>query len=492
MAASDLDVSAIVARTSRNYDALPYTSVPFPNTHPAHTGAIARLFGLEAAPPAAARILELGCAAGGNIIPLAARAPGATVVGIDLSAAQIAAGQARIADLRLANIELRCASFSEVLDAGDAPFDYIICHGVYSWVPAPLRETILRICRTRLSERGVALISYNVLPGWRTLQALRDSFLLHASPDADPRRRVAEVRALLRELPQACPEGAYKSFLTAEAARLLAASDDYIAHEFLDDVNEPCSFGEFIAAAQRHGLAFLGEAELSAMIVSNYPSEMAAMVARAGRNEMLATEQYIDLASGRTFRHTLLVGAARAGAIDRKLTGARLEGLHFIGHSDLAIAHHPAGATLGGPTGRMLHTDSAPLAAALAAFVAAFPGSSSIDDLVQALPAAARNADGRAFVRDALLNMVLNGLATSRTDPVRAAQAGARPVACPLVRADAARGAAATANLRHEGVTLGEAARAVLARLDGSQDADEIEADNTILPDLARAGLLLA
>lgn len=94
---TELDVSSIVARTSRSYDALPYTSDPFPNTHPSLLGAIARLFAVDAAPLRSARVLELGCASGGNIIPLAARHPQASFVGVDLSSAQVAAGQARIA-----------------------------------------------------------------------------------------------------------------------------------------------------------------------------------------------------------------------------------------------------------------------------------------------------------------------------------------------------------------------------------------------------------
>ncbi len=155
---SELDESSIVARTSRSYDALPYTSDPFPNTHPALLAAIAHLFAIDAAPLPAARVLELGCASGGNIIPLAARHPQASFVGVDLSGAQVAAGQKRIADLGLANIALHCQSFSE-FTGHDAAFDYIICHGVYSWVPAALRETIFRICRENLSPRGIALIS---------------------------------------------------------------------------------------------------------------------------------------------------------------------------------------------------------------------------------------------------------------------------------------------------------------------------------------------
>src|SRR5262249_44850110 len=116
MAPSNPDLSSILTRTSRSYDALPYTADPFPHTHPSLMAAIARLFAIEAPPPARARILELGCAAGGNIIPLAAHYPDAALVGVEISPAQVATGRARIADLGLTNIDIRCQSFSDLID----------------------------------------------------------------------------------------------------------------------------------------------------------------------------------------------------------------------------------------------------------------------------------------------------------------------------------------------------------------------------------------
>src|SRR5262249_1874952 len=153
--------------------------------------------------------------------------------------------------------------------------------------------------------------------------------------------------------------------------------------------------------------------------------------------------------------HSLLVASERAARIDRNMSDARLEGLHFIGGLDLALTREAGSALLAEPNGRQLQTTSAPLAEALARFVPAAPGWSSVDDLVDAMPASARNADGRARVRGALLNMVVHGLAAPRADPVpAAARPGAMPIACPLARGDAARGAPATVNLRHERVGI--------------------------------------
>ncbi len=65
----------IDAEAANDYDLLPYPSMPITHTQPAHLAALARLFGAEAPSVERARVLELGCAAGGNIIPLAARFP---------------------------------------------------------------------------------------------------------------------------------------------------------------------------------------------------------------------------------------------------------------------------------------------------------------------------------------------------------------------------------------------------------------------------------
>ncbi len=175
---------------------MPYTSHPFPATQPARIGAIATLFGLSPPPVATARVLEIGCASGGNIIPLAARFPQARFTGVDVSPVQVAAGKKRCAALGLDNIDIHCISITD-FEAADKSFDYIICHGVFSWVTVDVREAILARVGKMLSRDGVADISYNVLPGWRMRQALRDSMILHAGEGDDPAHRV--TRALDRQ-----------------------------------------------------------------------------------------------------------------------------------------------------------------------------------------------------------------------------------------------------------------------------------------------------
>ena len=487
-AAAQGDIDSIIARTALKYDLLPYQSKPFAQSQPARLGAMAKLFGLEAAPLASARVLELGCAAGGNIIPLAMRYPQAQFVGVDLSRTQVAAGRARIAGLGLKNIEIQCKSFTE-LGGETGLFDYIICHGVYSWVPAQVRDAILRISHERLSPVGVAYISYNVLPGWRMLQNLRDAFLLEVPDHNDSLARVAQARALLEFMKDHSPDqGAYGQMLRTWAERLKHLPDDYIAHEFLEETNEPCTVREFARAAGRHGLGFLGECDIASMILDNFKPETAAKVREMSKNDLVESEQYLDLLTGRTFRQTLLVSTGRMAKINRALSPQAIETLHFIGGGDLKIERDGDGGSISDGAGRKLTSPSGMVMDGLARFVARFPASSSLDDLGGALSAQARAAGGREQVCEAMYKLAIAGMVTLSSEPVAvAATPGERPLAIALARADAASGADMTTNHRHEAIGIDPAAKAVLPALDGTRGAAALAA---LLAAEARAGRL--
>src|SRR5262249_35039176 len=71
------------------YDDLPYTPNAFAQSHPDRLATIATLLGLEAPRVDRARVLELGCGAGGNLIPMAEGLPEAKFIGVDLSERQV-------------------------------------------------------------------------------------------------------------------------------------------------------------------------------------------------------------------------------------------------------------------------------------------------------------------------------------------------------------------------------------------------------------------
>src|SRR5262249_21258700 len=161
-----------------SYDEVPYTSHPFPQTHPDRLATVATLMGLRPAPVQRCRVLELGCVSGGNLIPMVATLPESRFVGLDLSLLQIESGRRQAEALGLKNVELLNRNLREVgPDLGQ--FDYVICHGVYSWVPPEIRDKILAICSQNLAPDGVAYVSYNTYPGWHMRGMIRDMMSYH-------------------------------------------------------------------------------------------------------------------------------------------------------------------------------------------------------------------------------------------------------------------------------------------------------------------------
>ena len=152
------------APASTAYDVVTYAGHSYPQTHPDRLATIATLYGLTPPPVATCRVLELGCGDGANLLPVALALPQSTCVGIDLSGEAVARGQRLAEQVGLGNVSLRQMDVMELPD-DFGPFDYVIAHGLYSWVPPAVRERVLEICRSRLSPGGIAFVSYNALPG---------------------------------------------------------------------------------------------------------------------------------------------------------------------------------------------------------------------------------------------------------------------------------------------------------------------------------------
>src|SRR5262249_44410967 len=124
-----------------SYDRLPYRGNFIPMTHPDRMATMAVLHGLK--PPAIqrCRVLELGCTDGENLLTIAQTMPDASFLGIDVSPVQIAQGKAARDALGADNVELMVLDLTQVDDRFGL-FDYIICHGVYSWVIPSVRNKI--------------------------------------------------------------------------------------------------------------------------------------------------------------------------------------------------------------------------------------------------------------------------------------------------------------------------------------------------------------
>ena len=446
------------------YDQTPYRSIPYPQTRPAHIAAIAQIFGLTVPSVATARVLEIGCAGGGNLIPLAAAFPEGRFVGIDPSAVQIEQARQRSAAAGLDNVDFRAASVTGV-DQAFGTFDYIVCHGVYSWVPADVRRAILRVTAERLGDKGLALVSYNVLPGWHLKRVARDAMLIHAGQFDDPVEKLGQARAFLDFVKDSVSQQTpYGEVVRAESAFLAGQRDDYLLHEYLEEENSPCTVVDFLAEADAAGLGYLADSDT--MLPETLGTGVAATLRQLAADRLPRLEHYLDLVIGRSFRQSILMKPAAITAARRALDPSRLAGLHvsatFVG---LPAPDATAPFVFTERSGRTLTAASASAARAVAALSARWPNSATGGELADLTRA------GVPEILDTLLQLIQEGMLALSIVPIRVAGAGAaRPVAWPLARADAGRGAHDTANLQHMPVELNAASRALLPLIDGTRD----------------------
>ncbi|MEO8540572.1 MAG: class I SAM-dependent methyltransferase [bacterium] len=318
--------------THASYDEVPYDGGVAHNTHPQNAAVIARLFGLTPASVDTARVLEIGCGAGRNLIPMAYALPGSTFFGMDLSPVHISQATAAAEKLGLTNITFQQSDVRDFQPGGQ--FDYIICHGVFSWVPLEARAAILRICRSHLAPNGIANISYNVLPGWHARGALREMMRFHARHFPEHTERIGQARAFASFLADATSQfattspaiSAYHELLAAEVKVIQDRPDFYVMHEHLAEVNDPTYFLDFVDLVDGAGLQYLGDANFASMLSENLPPEVRAELDEISPNHLIM-EQYRDFLVNRTFRQSLLVHSE--AAVSRKIDAARIRQFSF-------------------------------------------------------------------------------------------------------------------------------------------------------------------
>ncbi|WP_310447885.1 methyltransferase domain-containing protein [Thiobacillus sp.] len=459
--------------TLASYDELPYDSLPLPETQPDFLAAVAKLHGFDAPDPRRARILELGCAQGGNLIPLAWRWPESDCVGVELSRVQAEAGAAFIKRLGLPNVRIvhgDLAALPEDLGA----FDYIIAHGVFSWVPPTVQQALLDVCRRHLSPQGVAYVSFNVAAGWATLLPLREALLARTAGVAHAPQRYAAARAVLDQLSREWDD----PVLLDEIAYLKTAAPSYLFHEYLADCNTPMSFGEFAAQLDAHGLRYVGEAGPRRAVVELEDAWGLIPESMAGR--WLDAECALDDALGTRFRRALIARADASCAQPPKADA--LDELAF--YADLASdeqldLEHDSAQGFVNPAGNKFLVENALAKAALIALSSAYPRALCYSDLIAALHAVrdgfgvAGEGDAARF-RQAWFSLVLMHCVMptlpAQAAPELADELGSHPHAHALARLQAATPGWVVSGTRHVAIDLDAPARELLQRMDGSRD----------------------
>jgi cyclopropane fatty-acyl-phospholipid synthase-like methyltransferase/methyltransferase-like protein len=288
-----------------SYDALSYPTVARAQTHPDRLAVQASLFGMSPAEVERCRVLELGCGDGGNLVPMAVHLGASEFVGIDSAELPIARARQMAGDLGLSNVRFLACPIAAIPD-DLGTFDYIIAHGVYSWVPPQVQEDLLAACRKHLTAQGVAYVSYNTYPGNYMRQMVREMMLYRIAGTKAPDEQMAKAIELARFVADAQAEpNVYAQVLKAELERFVNEDANYLLHDSLEKHNISVYFHQFVEQAGRHGLQYLAEADFHDMLDWMFKPESSRTLSELGKDR-ISREQYLDFLKCRFFRQTLL------------------------------------------------------------------------------------------------------------------------------------------------------------------------------------------
>lgn len=413
---------------------VPYPAMSHPSADPAVNAVAAMLTGHHPANPSHARVLEVGCASGHHLLPLAMRWPRSRFTGIDTDARAIreARDLATVAGLKNATFHER--SLAGFRPGDGEEFQYIIAHGVFSWVPDAAKSALLRLVAGCLAADGIAVISFNVAAGWRA------RLPLVAAAREIMQARGLDVMAALHALHGQCSGDAERAIV----ADMLAKGPAVLAHDDFAPVNDPWALADVVALAARHNLQWLGEGVPADNLPQ--PRELAGhprLAALAG--DIAGTHQALDDLGARTFRSAMF---RRADAPPPgRLSAAIVRHFHLS-----ATASPPA--------------DPAALALERELKRAA-PGDFAGESLIERFGPPAATAVVRG---------IAEGWIAARTHPARVARdVGDSPRLDPLRSACARRGLPVV-DERHRPCSFPPSHAALLAKFDGSLTLDEIRA----------------
>jgi len=289
------------------YDEVPYPSGLFPQTHPNRLATAAYLRGMFPAPIDHCRVLELGCGSANNLVSMAFQHPGSEFVGVDLGQVPIASGAAIVAELKMHNVTLEAMDICDVNPDEFGTFDFIIAHGVYSWVPQRVRERILEISRELLNQQGIAYISYNAYPGCHFRDLVRHMMCFHTQKFEGVDEKATQARALIKFVAESrIKPDYYTEAFRSQLARLEKYQAESLYHDDLSPSAQPFYFHEFMEAAERHDLKFVGEAVQDASDQALFTDETLRRMAELEAADEIVREQYKDFLCGTGFHQTLL------------------------------------------------------------------------------------------------------------------------------------------------------------------------------------------
>jgi SAM-dependent methyltransferase len=450
----------------------PYQGKAFRQLHPDHLGAAAALHEIAAAPSERCRLLEIGCGDGWNLLPMAEELPDSEFVGIDLDGGRIELGRQALAALGLENLTLQVADFA-ALDPSLGPFDYIVAHGVYSWVSDALRTVFFEQLAKLLGERGIAYVSANVYPGWRCVEPARELGLFHAhqSEAREGEPLLARLRSLARFFAENMPRGTPDAALVAEQYRQLSGASDYLCAFDQLGPTRPEYFEPIVRRAERAGLCFVADSAMLSGQYARLPERLRQGIAEL-TGDSIQREQYADFCALPSFRQFLF-----SKAPPKPPSAERLRGLYLVGgfrQADQSDPTHPGAAAFQFGNLKLTVTEPA-VKLALLEIGAVFPHALVFEEVEQRVASRLGRDSAPPELLASLLELALLGPLTVRARGVVAAKtAGARPRISEASRIQLTVSERATTALHTFATILSVFDREALRAMDGRRTKSEI------------------
>ena len=308
---------------------IPYLRDFKPMLAPAWLDHVALVAGVE--PPSRQRGFtwcDLGCGQGVTAAILAATHASGIFHGIDAMPVHIDHARRLTAAAAIPNVNFHTADFAAALELPLPQFDYIVVHGVYTWIDREAQKGLLRFCDRRLKRGGLVYLGYNAMPGWA---------------------RDLPFYGLLRELGRASAGGGYAHLgaaielavaMASAGAASLASSfivkelserpqdypPAYLVHEFMPAAWRPLYVTEVRKDMAGIGFEPVGSATLSEnldwMVLSETAQRSLAAISEGDARE-LVRDYYLD----QRFRRDVF--ARRNRRLDCSERAARLRASTF-------------------------------------------------------------------------------------------------------------------------------------------------------------------
>lgn len=302
---------------------VPYGHNFWPDCAPVRLAFSSLLHGYAPPPIYEFRALELGCGHGFQSALLAAGNPTGQFVAVDMNPAHTATGEGIKEALGLANLEFITATFDELLSSPVGQigqFDYIILHGVYSWIDEESRRHVREALDKYAAQGALIYISYNAMPGCAGVSELQRFLLEYAKRNSGRSDQLVKSGFdYIKSLPK--HDQNFFELDELVRARCFEADTDgghYLAHEYLHSGWKAFPFGEVAEALQAKGFNFVGSTAPEAAFpdLQFRPDELAVLPENSDRTWREAVGDYLRC---RAFRTDIFQRGDRSLTTDERL-----------------------------------------------------------------------------------------------------------------------------------------------------------------------------